>query len=495
MELRPHQQQAIEMIREEFRKGNKKVLLAACCSFGKTHTAAYMAKQAQDSGRKVVFLADRVKLVDQTLKAFDQWGIDYGVQQADHWAANPKAPVQICSVQTITRRGFDRLDFELCIWDECHVPWKGITQMLEKWDGRKMHYVGLSATPYSKGLGLIWDKMIVPVKQSELLEQGYLAPVHYYGGRSVDVSKLKTRALATGGSDYHPDALAEAVESDDRLTGDIVRNWLEHGENAQTIAFSPSIKHSEYMVKMFNDNGIPARHISGYTKESERKEIYRAHEAGEFKILSCSKLLGVGYDSPQTRCLIDCYGTKSAIAYQQRAGRIQRTHPDKPYGIYLDHSGNVNRFGFAHLMEPSELDMKEKRFSESNQVEKKDKKDDAVMECPKCSKIMQGLSCVCGYKITIREALESDNTMLVKLDSSKPKQETMATKAVWMAALTKYGRERGYKKGWAAWTYKKKFGVWPRSLKPVKVETIPPEVNNFIISRNIANANRQETRR
>jgi superfamily II DNA or RNA helicase len=491
MELREHQEKAIEMIREAFREGHKKVLLAACCSFGKTHTAAFMAKQAMDSGRKVAFFADRVRLVSQTLKVFDEWGIHYGVQQADHWAADPKAPVQICSVQTITRRGYDRLDFELAIWDECHVPWKSLTEMMAKWDGPKMHFVGLSATPYSKGLGLIWDKMIVPVRQAELLEQGYLAPVHYYGGRSVDVSKLRTKALGTGGSDYDPDALAEAVEADDKLTGDIVRNWLEHGENAQTIAFSPSIKHSEFMVKMFNDHGIPARHIDGYTKEKERKEIYRAHEAGEFKILSCSKLLGVGYDSPQTRCLIDCYGTKSAIAYQQRAGRIQRTHPDKPYGIYLDHSGNVNRFGFAHLMEPSELDMKEKRFSEAGQIEKKEKKDDVVRDCPRCGKIMQGLSCVCGFKITIREALESDGTMLVKLDDSKPQQVSKETKSLWMASLSKYGKEQGYKDGWAAWTYKKKFGVWPRSLDRVRVETVPPEVINFIISRNIANAKRK----
>jgi superfamily II DNA or RNA helicase len=44
MQLREHQTKAIDMIRSSFKAGNKRVLLAACCSFGKTHTAAYMLK-------------------------------------------------------------------------------------------------------------------------------------------------------------------------------------------------------------------------------------------------------------------------------------------------------------------------------------------------------------------------------------------------------------------------------------------------------------------
>ena len=69
------------------------------------------------------------------------------------------------------------------------------------------------------------------------------------------------------------------------------------------------------MVEMFRAAGISAQHIDGYTDEKTRSELYRGHEAGEFKILSCSKLLGVGYDSPQdSDALIDCSPTKSAIS-------------------------------------------------------------------------------------------------------------------------------------------------------------------------------------
>ena len=488
MQLRPHQEKAVEMVRQSFRAGNRKTLLCAPCSFGKTHTAAYMMREAVAKGKRCVFFADRIKLIDQTLEAFDQWGISYGVMQADHWLTDPSKQVQIASIQTMARRDWKKSGFDFAIVDECHTSYKSTVEMMEYFTG--VPFVGLSATPYSKGLGLIWDDLVIPIKQQELLEKGMLAPVHYYGGKSIDVKRLRKKKLSTGGYDFHPDDIAKASESDDALVGDIVKNWLAHGENSQTIAFCPSIKHSNYLCQMFEAAGISARHISGYTEEKTRKALYEGHDAGEFKILSCSKLLGVGYDSPQTRCLIDCFPTKSAIAYQQRAGRIQRIHDEKEYAIYLDHAGNTARFGFAHLMEPDALDTSEKQYKEENQVKKKEKEEAAVRDCPKCGRIMQGLKCACGYEIHITEVIESDATMLTRLD--KIKKFTKEDKAHWLSNFTKIGRDSGYRDGWAAHQYKQKFGVWPRQIDVTPVSEIDAKVMGFVTSRRIAYYKKQQ---
>lgn len=483
MELRNHQIKAIEMIRESFKQGNRRVMLAACCSFGKTITAAYMLKCAAES-RRVIFLADRVKLVEQTMNAFEAMGLDFGVIQADHWRTDPSKQIQIASIQTIARRRRPP-EFDFAIVDEAHTPWKVVTDLMDRYSNVK--FVGLSATPYSKGLGKFWDDLIVPCTAADLLEQGYLAPVHYYGGAKISTKGLKSKALSTGGSDFDPNDLARATEEDLHLTGDIIRNWLEHGENSQTIAFSPSIKHSKYMVEMFRAAGISAQHIDGYTDEKTRAELYRGHEAGEFKILSCSKLLGVGYDSPQTRCLIDCSPTKSAISYQQKAGRIQRLHESKPYSIYLDHAGNVGRFGYAHTMEVEELDNGDRKFSEKNQLKKKEKSDGSTRECPRCQRIMMGLRCACGYELTITERLESDSTMLVRIDD-KPAAPTKAEKSMWYSNLLRHSRQKGWKDGWASHKYKKRFGVWPKGLSVNLKAEIVPEVANWIKSQQIASA-------
>lgn len=485
MELRPHQQLAIDLIRKSLATGHKRPLLAAPCSFGKTLVSAYILQHAVEKGNRVIFFADRLKLISQTQAQFDSMGIKYGVIQGQHEMTDSRYPIQIASVQTISRRKF-MPEFDLAIVDETHVLPQVIIKLMERYDN--VPFIGLSATPYSKGLGKYYDDLIVPITPAELLEQGYLAPVHYYGGSHVDMSKIKMKAISTGGSDYDPDQLAEATEEQqEKLTGDIVRNWKLYGENSQTIAFSPSIKHSKYLVEMFNKAGIPAAHIDGYTEESARQTLYKAHNAGEFKILSCSRLLNTGYDAPSVRCLIDCFPTKSKIAFCQRAGRIMRIHPTKPYAIYLDHASNVQTHGFAESIVPSMLDDGEKKFAEKDQI--KEVKETKQKDCPMCQKIMIGLRCSCGYEIPIRERIETDGSTLVKIANLKA--YTHASKSMWYSGFLTYARNKGFSDGWAAWRYKGKFGVFPRSLE-IRIGQIPVEVQNWITSENIKYSKNQE---
>lgn len=485
IELYPHQTAAIDQIRDAFRTGSSRVLLAAPCGFGKTIVSAWLAKEAISRGKRVMFFADRIKLVDQTLMAFDRFGIQYGVIQADHYLTDYDKPCQIASIQTVARRRH-LPHYDLAIVDECHTAYQSMVKQMDRFDCAK--YIGLSATPYSRGLGLIWDKLVVPITTKELIQQGFLTPVHYYGGRSVDVSTLKSKALATGGADYDPAQLQAATEADTGLVGDIVRNWLEHGENRQTIAFCPSIKTSKYLVDEFERHGVPARHISGYTEDRERRELYAGHDAGQFKILSCAQLLIVGYDSPTTSCLIDCRPTKSLIGYQQAAGRVIRSAPGKEYAIYLDHAGNVPRHGMMEYLVPAGLDSKEKQFSERRQVKKDKPEEAAINDCPKCQQIMQGLKCQnCGYTRHITEALKSTNELLVRINGKK-QPPTTAEKSLWYSNFLRYARQAGFKDGWAAWQYKRKFGVFPRGLRVDLSLPIDPKIVNFIMSRQIAHA-------
>lgn len=478
MELRPHQQKAIEMIRNSLRTGHKRPVLAAPCSFGKTITAAWILKSVADNGKKAIFFADRIKLIDQTIAAFDALGLDFGVMQADHYMTDPSKPIQIASVQTVARRK-RKPEADLIIVDECHVAYESLIKLFERYDA--VPVVGLSATPYSKGLGKVYDDLLVPITTEELLSQGYLCPVDYYGGRSVNTKGIKTKALGTGGSDFDPDALAEATEGDKELAGDIVRNWKAHG-TGQTIAFSPSIKHSKHLVDLFLDAGVSAAHIDGYMDETERRRLFKAHDDGTIKILSCSRLLNTGYDAPTVRTLIDCFPTKSLIVYQQRAGRIFRTAPGKGKAIYLDHAGNVARHGFAECIVPEALDKGEQQFQESRQVKEREEKEKRVQNCPLCQRQMQGIRCQCGYMIPIREQLITDGKMLAKIE----KKPTNFDKSRWYSSFLKYSRQKGYSDGWAAHQYRTKFGVWPRSLEIDITKPMLKEAEGWIMHKQIA---------
>ena len=210
-------------------------------------------------------------------------------------------------------------------------------------------------------------------------------------------------------------------------------------------------------------------------------------------MLSCSKLLATGYDSPSTEILIDCFPTKSLISFVQRAGRIMRIHPDKEIATYLDHAGNLEEHGqFPEDVIPSELDEGKQNFKEREQVEKPEV-ELKMQECPVCYSQFQGRTCgACGYQLPPKaEILKDDGKELVKVNKLTSKED----KQVFLSGLIRFGMNRGYKEGWASWKYKEKFGVWPRGLDKVASSEIPVEVRGYIQHMNIKNAKRREAQR
>lgn len=490
MRLRPHQELAVEMLRGSLRKGNKRPILAAPCSFGKTITAAYMLAEAAKKGKKGIFICDRIKLVQQALEAFDAHGLDVGVIQSNHERTNWDAEVQIASIHTLARRS-RKVEFDFAIVDECHITYESLKEYMAAYSA--VPFIGLSATPFSKGLGTVYDDIVVPITPRQLLDQGYLTEVDYYGGTRVDTKGVKTKALSTGGSDWDERALSDAIEKDEKLAGDIVKNWFKHAEGRQTIAFSPSIKHSKHMVDLFNEAGVPACHIDGYMDDEERQWIFKAHDEGEFLVLSCSRLLNTGYDAPKVSCLIDCFPTKSVISYVQRAGRIMRTAEGKEKAIYLDHAGNVRRHGFAEDIVPDSLDDGTKKFNEKRQT--KEKKEPKVKTCPQCYQEMVGIRCKCGYEIPLKEKLEYDQQELQKLKAKDNKTFTIEDKTRWYGELVSYCYKHNHKIGYASYLYKEKFGVWPNAVKntPQNIpEVISSDVDGFIKHTMIKRAKRND---
>ena len=487
MELRTHQTLAIELVKQSMRRGNKRVVMAAPTSFGKTLTAIKIMMGAVAKGKRVVFLVDRIKLVEQTLAACDSLGIEAGVVQGDHWRTDYRMQIQIASSQTLKRRiekfGTRMFDYDLVIHDECHTVFEWMQDIMFRLSN--IPWIGLSATPYSKGLGKYYQDLIVPITPRELLDGGYLTPVRYYGGATVSTKGIKTRRIATGGSDFDPKALGAATEDDDKLTGDIVKNWMKYGDNRQTVAFCPSIKHSKYLCQMFRDAGVSAEHIDGYMELPEREILMAGHEAGEIKILSCSQLLNTGWDSPGTSVCIDAYPTRSPTVYQQRIGRIMRLADNKDFAVVLDHAGNFQRFGPAEDMVPESLDDGEKKFNERDQLT--EKKEPKVRNCPACGQQMASLRCGCGYEVPMSERLESDDTMLEELTAAKKKDREWTTeqKSQFLGELQYYAQTRGFKPGWASNKYRDKMGVWPSKIQPKVAGYVSEETRRYIQHLNI----------
>lgn len=486
MELREHQQKAIDMIERSFEAGHKRVLLAAPCSFGKTIVAAHIMKQCQDEGLRGAFICDRIKLIDQTINAFKTYGVSFGVLQGQHALENENRDIQIVSVQTLSRRK-DVDPFDVIIVDECHTQYTFLQKYLNNYP--EAFVIGLSATPYSRKLGDYFTDLLLPITTRELLNQGYLAPVRYFVGRSINTSKIKRKSLKTGGTDYDQDELGEAMLNDKTLLGDIVQNWLLHGEGKQTIAFSPSIKHSKGLVDQFIKAGVTAKHIDCYMSPEERRKLFRDHNAGKFKILSNAKLLNTGYDEPSVACLIDCAASHSKINIVQRYGRVMRIADDKPYAIVLDHAKNVHRHGLVEDLVPTRLHQSRHQYNEDDLVKSKKKKEPSL--CPQCGTEMLTYKCSnCNYELPKIKPMKHTQEMLVEIDNKQLDLfgEQHQIKQRWYSDLVTLGHIKGYKSGWAWQVFKKKFDEDPIGYRSTFSPTISDDVLGYVKYLNIRRA-------
>jgi DNA repair protein RadD len=188
-------------------------MLQAPTGFGKTLTAAHIIRRALAKGKRATFVLPAISLIDQTAAAFEAEGIDcIGVMQSIHERTDRSQPVQVCSVQTLARR--KRPDVDLVIVDEAHQLHKEIFKWMA--DRPNMIFIGMSATPRSRGLGQYWDDLIVAATTRDLIDRGYLSKFVVFAPSEPDLAGVRTVA-----GDFHEGELAEACDKP-KLVGDIV---------------------------------------------------------------------------------------------------------------------------------------------------------------------------------------------------------------------------------------------------------------------------------
>lgn len=465
IQLREYQIKAIDELRASFKTGHRTPVLQLPCGAGKTYLAMYMIKAAIGKGKRVAFVVDNLELLEQASKAADDFCIDHGVIQANHWRSNRSHPLQICTIQTLKRKF---KDFNFVIVDEAHCMYKAQTEWMEKHS--KVPFIGLSATPWTKGMGLHWDKLIKPLSTGDLIEKGSLTPFRAFAPDTPDLDGVKTVA-----GDYNQKELGKAVNKH-KLVANIVQTWLKHGENRQTVVFCVDIAHSEAVAEEFRSVGIASEAIHSQRDTDDRHQILSDFANGEIKIVTSRDVLVKGYDNPSISCLVLARPTKSRMIHVQQIGRGIRTAEEKQDCIILDHAGNHLRMGFITDDSPDSLDFGEKKTAAQKKEEQEEPK---PKECIKCHAVKPvGVSeCPeCGFKPTRQSEIVVEKGTLKELK----KQPTPIEKAQFFSELLWYARSKNYSEGWAAHTFKKKFDHFPSKKKGVSAVKPSKETMGYI---------------
>lgn len=452
VELRPYQIKAIENVKRVLRAKVRRVLICAPTGSGKTLTSGAIIRGAHAKGSRVLFVAHRKELVDQSVKALMRLGISsIGVIRAGDKRRDLSQPIQVASIQTLARR--KRLDPapHIIFIDECHRAAAAAyqTHLYEAYPNAIV--IGLTATPCrtdGKPLAGSFDEKVDVASYSELIASGHIdEPLVYSTPVLPDMTTVRT-----SGGDFNQDDLEEAMNKG-ALIGDIGMQWQKRNEGRRTVVFAVSVEHSKNIVEMFKGLGVRAEHLDGTTPEDERAAILARLESGQTQLVSNCNVLTEGWDQPSVKCLILARPTKSLALYMQSAGRCLR-----PWGgirpIILDHGGNVDRHGLPHEDREWSLSKKMKKRSGAPPVK----------ACPACFGFVaaSAQTCpLCGH--VFAAAPEED----VKAAESVPVDLALRTldgddaKLRFFRQLHKTCRERGWKAGAVAHRYRAKFDEDP----------------------------------
>lgn len=473
-ELRPYQADGLEAIRQSIRGGVRRLVAQAATGAGKTKVAAAIVDGAMSKGNRTAFVVPAIALIDQTVESFYAEGIkDIGVIQANHSMTDWSKPVQVCSIATLRARGAWP-EARTVIFDEVHTLHEAHKEWLRDPAWSNVPFIGLSATPWTKGLGKYFDTLLVIATTGELIEQGYLSPFRVFATGHPDLSKVKTVA-----GDYHEGELSEAMQQGE-LTADIVRTWQAKWGKANTLCFGVDKAHAKTIQERFQAAGVSCGYQDAETTPDERREIKRKFHNGEYQVVSNIQTLTTGVDW-NVHCLILARPTKSEMLYVQIIGRALRTAEGKTEALILDHSDTTMRLGFVTDIHHEHLD----NGTPADKATARDAEKSAPplpKECKSCGVLKPARVRICpncGQTPKAETDVIERDGELVEVTGGGKKQRAKSRKAsdysaperqAFLAELKAYAALKEYKPGWAAFKFKEKFGDWP----PNSMKDTPP---------------------
>lgn len=378
-EPRYYQRVAINRAIEAIAKGQDRLLLVMATGTGKTYTAFQIIWRLwkAKTKRRILFLADRNILVDQTMQQdFAPFG------EVMHKIANRKAKknyeIYLALYQAVSGQNdakdiykqFPQDFFDLVVVDECHrgsaaddSPWRDILDYF----GSATH-LGLTATPKEeKDASNItyFGEPIYTYTLKQGIEDGFLAP--------YKVVRIVTNVDALG---YIPeqgkvDRHGNVVEVRQYNTKDYDRNLVLTQRTrlvarkvweylsatdpmAKTIVFCDDQDHAERMrqelVKLIPEAASNRRYVMRITSDDKEGKAHLGYFIDNDEpypvIATTSKLLSTGVDAKTCKLIVLDQNINSMTEFKQIVGRGTRLRPDKHklYFTIMDFKGATRLF-------------------------------------------------------------------------------------------------------------------------------------------------------
>lgn len=365
--LRDYQRRAINELYAWFEKnptGHPCLVLPTAS--GKSHIVAALCKEAlQEWPETQILMLTHVKeLIEQNAeKMLLHWpDAPMGIYSAGIGKKQLGNPITFAGIQSVRNKASEIGRIDLCIIDECHLVshkdeggYRTLIAALSHINPR-LRVIGLTATPYRLGHGLITDKpalfdaLVEPVSIEELVHKGYLATLRSkLTGLKLDVSGVHKR-----GGEYIEAELQKAVNTDKNNLAVVDEVIKLAGDRKAWLFFCAGVDHADQIAFILDViHGIPAACITGNTPKAERERIITEFKAGKIRALTNANVLTTGFDYPDIDLIAMLRPTMSASLYVQMAGRGMRLKSHTDHCLVLDFAGVVSTHGPITAVQPS----------------------------------------------------------------------------------------------------------------------------------------------
>jgi superfamily II DNA or RNA helicase len=519
--MRDYQLSIVDEVCNALDAGETRIMLALSTGAGKTHIARELIRRLRGDDRQVLFVVDRLVLVEQAVNVFRNYGFHVGIIQAENSRYSNHDDVIVASVQSLPTREVPR-GISMIFIDEAHLLHKPHQELLEHPpqtdifpDANQIPIIGLSATPLRKGLSAYFNLLLRGPCIRELTASRYLVPVKAYSpGREQLALALASVAVTAG--DYQAAELSRLFRRD-VVIGDAIESYQQHGEKRPAIAFCVDQAHARAVTAEFEAVGIVTACILADTSLTERRAIVADFEAGKVRVLVSVAVLSAGFDAPHASCAILLRPTLSRQLHIQQAGRVLRSlrdgddneltdddgQPVKQDALILDHAGNCTRHGLPEdFIVP---DLSDETYLSVSSLRKVI---DRLDTCGNCCLVMpEGaeLCPACGVDRPVRRSnIEYLDGVLLEhhqaAEADKAEQKriktipaTLEEKKQWYLGYRFYCRAHGRKEGEAFHAYLDKFKEKPAwSWRDLDVVPPVPDVLRYARHRNIRFAKARE---
>ena len=369
-QLRDYQSDLLDRVFQSWDTSNRRIMLQLPTGGGKTILFSYLVAQTIERGGLVLILAHREELIIQAVDKVETiTGITPGIIKAGY-KPDYSLPIQVASVQSLTRRLAYCPQFDLVVVDEAHhATANSYRNVLAHFPNSLV--LGVTATPIrldGSGFRGLFDELVCGVTVKELIEMGSLSPYKYFApAQSMSLVGVRKR-----GGDYSAESI-ESANPSESVAADCLKAYRDYLQDKTVVVFAVSVQHSKAIASSFSANGIPAAHLDGSSDSNTRALTMTAFREGKIRVLSNCALFDEGLDIPGLDAVILARPTASLSRFLQMVGRSLRPSPDKPHASIIDLAGNWTRHGLPDDDRVWSLDGVEsvKRVAKSKKLQRK----------------------------------------------------------------------------------------------------------------------------